>query len=423
VNFYNEFDPKAAAWLREMVRLGELPPGVVDERSIKDLQPHDLDGFTQCHFFAGIGGWSLAARIAGFPADRPFWTGSCPCQPFSVAGKGAGVDDPRHLWPDFLRLIAACRPPLVMGEQVAGAAGYGWLDGVLADLAREGYAGRGVDIPACAVDAPHIRQRLYWIAERSDASGVGLADTGCKPRRGGPGRSEDGRVAANAHGAGQLAGADQPVVQGQSPARKLREHEQDGGFGVRAVAHAGGCGPVGRADEPGGHERDGAAAGRDQGTGRVAERDEGGCGDLVDASRLGRREGLAEPELWCGRPAAPGADVWGQPARFFGNSRSERRGEALGGSGDGRAADFQGAADRPERPYQPDDGEVGFWSAHDWIACHDGKARRIPESSFSLLADGVPNRVAKWRGFGNAIVPQLAAEVIGAYLDVEAGAC
>ena len=163
--YYNEIDPYAAEWLRNLIKAGHIADGEVDTRSIVDVAPDDLRGFTQCHFFAGIGGWSHALRLAGWPDDRLVWTGSCPCQPFSVAGKGAGTDDPRHLWPHFHRLITAIRPPVVMGEQVAGAAGYGWLDGVRADLAREGYASRGVDIPACSVDAPHIRQRLYWVAQ------------------------------------------------------------------------------------------------------------------------------------------------------------------------------------------------------------------------------------------------------------------
>ena len=172
--YYNEIDPYAAQWLRNLIAKGLIANGEVDTRSIVDVTPDDLKGFTQCHFFAGIGGWSHALRLAEWPDDRPIWTGSCPCQPFSVAGKGAGTDDPRHLWPHFHRIITAVRPLVVMGEQVAGAAGYGWLDGVRADLAREGYASRGVDIPACAVDAPHIRQRLYWVAcDMADADDIG----------------------------------------------------------------------------------------------------------------------------------------------------------------------------------------------------------------------------------------------------------
>ena len=163
--YYNEIEPYAAQWLRNLIKEGLIADGEVDTRSIVDVAPDDIRGFTQCHFFAGIGGWSYALRLAGWPDDRPVWTGSCPCQPFSVAGKGAGTDDPRHLWPHFHRLISAVRPPVVMGEQVAGAAGYGWLDGVRADLEREGYASRGADLPALAVNAPHIRQRLYWVAQ------------------------------------------------------------------------------------------------------------------------------------------------------------------------------------------------------------------------------------------------------------------
>lgn len=162
--YYNEIDRDAAHVLRCLISDGLIAPGDVDERSIKDLQPDDLDGYTQVHLFAGAGLWSVAARLAGWPDDRPLWTGSCPCQPFSAAGKGGGIDDPRHLWPDLFRLIRARRPAVVVGEQVAGAPGYGWFDGVRADLAGEDFASRVVDIPACSVDAPHIRQRLYWCA-------------------------------------------------------------------------------------------------------------------------------------------------------------------------------------------------------------------------------------------------------------------
>lgn len=162
--YYNEFDPKAAAWLRELIKAGHIAPGDVDERSIVDIRPSDLVGYTQCHFFAGIGVWSYALRRAGWPDDRPVWTGSCPCQPFSAAGKGAGFTDERHLWPHFHWLIENCRPPVVFGEQVASKDGLGWLDLVQADLEGSGYASGAVDTCAAGFGAPHIRQRLYWVA-------------------------------------------------------------------------------------------------------------------------------------------------------------------------------------------------------------------------------------------------------------------
>ena len=171
--YYNEIEPYAAQWLRNLIKAGHIADGEVDTRSIIDVHPFDLQGFDQCHFFAGIGGWSHALRLAGWPDSRPVWTGSCPCQPFSAAGKGAGTDDPRHLWPHFHRLISAVRPPVVMGEQVAAAVGKSWLDGVSSDLEGIGYACGAVVVPACAVDAPHRRDRLWFVGHtnisRTDA--------------------------------------------------------------------------------------------------------------------------------------------------------------------------------------------------------------------------------------------------------------
>ena len=165
MNYYNDNDPKAAAWLRELIKQNLIPAGDVDERSIEDVTKSDLKGYTQCHFFAGIGGWSEALRLAGWPADRPVWTGSCPCQPFSSAGKRQGEKDKRHLWPEFFRLIRECKPNVIFGEQVERAIGMGWLDRVFADLEVEGYACGAAVLGAHSVGAPHIRQRLYWVAD------------------------------------------------------------------------------------------------------------------------------------------------------------------------------------------------------------------------------------------------------------------
>lgn len=163
--YYNENDPKTAAWLRELIKGQLIADGEVDERSIVDVTPADLDGFTQCHFFAGIGGWSYALRLAGWPDDRSVWTGSCPCQPFSVAGKGHGTDDPRDLWPAWRELIAERSPAVVFGEQVASPDGLFWLDRVYADMETQAYAVAAADYPAAGVGAPMASQRLFFVAE------------------------------------------------------------------------------------------------------------------------------------------------------------------------------------------------------------------------------------------------------------------
>lgn len=340
--YYNEIDPDAALILRELIADGVIAPGEIDTRSITEVQPDDLRGFTQCHFFAGGGLWSVAARMSGWGDDRPIWTASCPCQPFSVAGKGAGTDDVRHLWPDILRLVGACRPSVLVGEQVAGKAGYGWLDGVRADLAGERYASRGVDIPACAVDAPHIRQRLYWVA-LADAEGIERRSEGLsKPEL------RSGRPAP--------AGADASgVTLGDA-------------FGSRLE------GQCGHDDDAGGRAVEGRPATEADG-GELAD---AGSGRVRDS---GRSPAARQASSLCG-------EVREQRVRV--DDRSNDDGRGRNGS---------------------------FWSDHDWLICHDGKARRT-QSGIPLLVDGLPGRVALWRVAGNAISPVLAAEVIGALMDM-----
>jgi len=163
--YYNENDSYAAQWLRNLIAAGHIALGEVDERSILDVRADDLRGFRQCHFFSGIGVWSYALWLAGWPDEREVWTGSCPCQPFSIAGRAGGFDDGRHLWPHWSRLIGECRPVTVFGEQVASADGLAWLDFVCADLEAAGYAVGAVDTCAAGFGAPHIRQRLYFVAD------------------------------------------------------------------------------------------------------------------------------------------------------------------------------------------------------------------------------------------------------------------
>lgn len=168
MHYYNENDPDIAQWLRNLRFQGLIPQGTIDERDIRDLEPSDLDNAVQFHAFAGIGGWTEALRLAGWPTDVPVWTGSCPCQPFSNAGLRRGAEDARHLFPAWATLIEKCRPPVIFGEQVASVAGRNWLSAVQVHLEALGYAFGAADLCAAGVGAPHARQRLYWVANTDD---------------------------------------------------------------------------------------------------------------------------------------------------------------------------------------------------------------------------------------------------------------
>jgi DNA (cytosine-5)-methyltransferase 1 len=318
--FYNENDPFAAQWLRNLIAAGHIAAGDVDERSIVDVRPEDLAGRTQCHFFAGIGGWSYALRLAGWPDDRPVWTGSCPCQPFSVAGAGKGGADDRHLWPALARLIRERSPAVIFGEQVAAAIGHGWLDAVFDDLEVEKYACAAIVLPACGVGAPHIRQRLWFVAHHHHH-------------------------------------------------RHRRESEPQPGLRRPELHDADGRGAVGLADR--------------KRAGLEIERVE-----HARAERAAVERGGAAGELAYAR----GVD---QPT----------------GGVEGRRPVVEAEPSREERG-----GARGAWTAVDWLPCRDGKSRPVEPGTFPL-AHGVPGRVGRLRAYGNAIVPQVAAEVIAAYME------
>jgi DNA (cytosine-5)-methyltransferase 1 len=201
--YYNEIDPYAAQWLRNLIEAGLIAPGDVDERDVRDVRPSELQGYTQCHFFAGIGGWSLALRLAGWPDARPAWTGSCPCQPFSTTGAKGGTADERHLWPHWHYLIEQLRPEVVFGEQVSSKDGLAWLDLVQADLETAGYACGALDCCAAGVGAPHIRQRLWFAAVDlgAEADQDGLADGALPGREQEPADADGSAVGNRAQGA------------------------------------------------------------------------------------------------------------------------------------------------------------------------------------------------------------------------------
>jgi len=285
--YFNENEPFAAAWLRRL-----FPDATIDDRSVTDVAARDLAGYDRTHMFGGIGGWEHALELAGWPRDRPVWTGSCPCQPFSIAGNRRASQDARDLWPDFRRLIAECHPATVFGEQVASRLGREWFARVRVDLEALGYAVGGADLCAAGVGAPHIRQRLFWLAvadsERCPGKQLHLWQGRSQQRM----SETPGRRAANCDGMG----------------------------------HADGEGP----------------------------------------------------------PQRPFADdgwraVWNQGA----------------------------AASAPSA-----------WSNAEWIDCADGTARRI-ESGVRPLANGFPGRVGRLRGYGNAIVPQVAAAFVRSYIETE----
>lgn len=408
--YYNEFDPKSAAWLRELIKAGHIAPGDVDERSIVDIRPSDLIGYTQCHFFAGIGVWSYALRRTGWPDDRPVWTGSCPCQPFSAAGKGAGFTDERHLWPHFHWLIENCRPPVVFGEQVASKDGLGWLDLVQADLEGSGYASGAVDTCAAGFGAPHIRQRLWWVAHADDKGSQGW--------RGVPKRAAECVV-----GAGSLADG----VADTDGRNACAERQQHGGE-QRFLAEDGsplrkGCegarselGELANTDQQQWHWSGGAGSTRWREPANVRTT----CGLVIaDGGRTGAVTGSdreAGEEAVRGTRPDDGSAVPLRTSATGGMDNGVSDGRRTGGIGhnaqhDGQQLASNGSNDGP-RPTN------GLWSDADWLFCRDGKWRPVEPGTFPL-AHGAAARVGRLRGYGNAIVAPAAQAFIEAYLATE----
>lgn len=371
--YYNEFDPFAAAWLRKLIEQKLIADGVVDERSIVDVRSDELREFTQCHFFAGIGGWSYALRLAGWPDDRPVWTGSCPCQPFSSAGRQKGKADERHLWPVWFDLIRECRPATIFAEQVASAVSHGWLDDVYEGLEAEGYACGAAVLPACSVGAPHKRDRLWFVADAA-LKGRGQSDTDTRGCETGV-RQKQGSVFGNnsESNASPCALADpcdrRCGEQGEGQSQQSR--------GAKIIGAS--CSVLGNA------EHDGSLGGQVAGSNGQPVRN---CAEGQDSAV--KPTGTSEP---CDVANMLNAGLQG---RIPGGANKEWK--------------------IKHRHIRCDSADV--WSGGVWIDCPDGKQRLI-EPCIPLLAHGVPNRVGKLRGYGNAIVPQVAARFIMAFDQVK----
>lgn len=424
MNYYNENDRYAAAWLRELIADGQIPKGEVDERSITDVQPTDLSGFTQCHFFAGVGGWSYALRLAGWGDDSPIWTGSCPCQPFSSAGKGKGTADERHLWPQFFRLIGQCRPDVVFGEQVASKAGLAWLDGICDDLEGAFYSVWACDTCAAGVGAPHIRQRLWWVAESRQQSArrrLQRSKEGARPDQGGA----SGEPERSSGVSSRLA--DTRCVTGRA-ANAGQEARTDSGFEASGTA-----GRLAHSDQPSdnGWSRSGEQSVCDQDdeiSGVVQPDSPRPQQGSVSASALGHRDS----------PNSTGGD--GDGLGDTNEPRSQRRSLDTGEHPDQCPAwETSGTNGLGLTESQQARIPGLAWRQSESIPCSDGKSRRIESGTLPLVArlsetvvpSGDPSLsyvqataeglAMRLRGYGNAIVPPLAAEFIMAYMNPASG--
>lgn len=477
--YYNENDPFAADWLENLIRAAHIAPGPVDRRSVEEVRGDDLADFAQCHFFAGIGVWSHALRLAGWPDDRPVWTGSCPCQPFSAAGLGRGFDDERHLWPAWHRLVRERRPPVIFGEQVASSDVIGRsrpkdLLGMWEMQEDLGFFENGMETI--------LSDYLQELQEREGQTMAQVAEIVCGRESGSNGGWCEGQSGKE----GIEFRSDRGVGKEKTAGECLRDNRNSVQPRCRPTLEYSLPGP----DNPQGRiydeqyqngavcrERDARELGRKQGKssgargpgnedigierfiealGLVAEVTHGSTwvdtlfADLERAhytvgtcntvaagvgaphvrqrlywvahalrdGRVGRRPGEeiggpVEPE-----PLRPGeAGGLGHALRSprrrdagGGGGEEEERGGARGADGDGRHGPGEAGHAGGTRPTD------GHWRAADWLLCTDGRWRPAQPGA-QPLAHGYPGRVGRLRAYGNAIVAPLAVQFVRSVME------
>ncbi|MGE4505044.1 MAG: DNA cytosine methyltransferase [Desulfovibrionaceae bacterium] len=337
--------------------------------------------------------------------------GGFPCQGFSLAGLRKGTADDRFLWPKMFEVVQAVRPRWVVAENVPGilSTQSGVAVGrVLSDLEGAGYdILRGpdgqaalLDIPACAVNAPHIRHRVFFVAHStgegfSERRGTQVGKHGPQPE------SERRRCACEKHSDGAEIGGEV----GMADANRITPDRRGccaGDVCGRRQEQADICGGNGGVGNPDCAREQQSRRMQREGRGRFIDT---GANQLLGDSG---RQGLQTPE----QPGKPGAQEEGS---------GEERGATAepGGACCVEHAQSDGRDEgRPEpdvriwRPASPGAGGAGpldHWNDAELLVCHDGKARRVPaaESGVRLVAHGVPKRVAQISGAGDAVVPQL----------------
>ena len=421
--YYNEIDKHAAAWLRELIKQGLIANGDVDERSIIDVQPSDVKGYDQCHWFAGIAGWSYALRLAGVPDDYPVWTASLPCQPFSVAGKQLGKADERHLLPHFLELVRQCKPNRIFGEQVPGAIRHGWLDDLYSEMEQENYSVGASVLTAAGAGAFHIRQRLYWVANsnrripdsKSDRSVGGLPEVfRANEKQQALSKSWEDETkqcrydsthdwVANSM-CGRQSGPrelGQPLYSEKGEDRKINRTDNAGNISNEYKANW-----VGHT-ELHGH----------------------------DACTVGRSISQSEEEGRMQQPQGSGASVFSGVSDTNSNDYAETQPRIS------RPKDEKTSGNRKSESITGEFGGTGVfiheWGNPDWVYCRDNKYRPI-KPGLKPLVDGVSEglvrgrdncaqiyanetqeaRTMRLKGYGNAIVPQVAATFITAAMSI-----
>lgn len=448
MNFYNDNDPRICAWLEELQSSNLIPKGKVDGRDIRKLKSKDLRGFTQHHFFCGIGGWPAALELAGWPTDRPVWSASLPCQPWSAAGKQKGTKDERDLCPAFLELVRELRPETIFGEQVASNLTVGcigdtdgeseeegspilrgfekligtidgetdektsvWLDRVSDELEKEGYTIGAVVLPACSVGAPHRRYRIFWVANRQDIKHE---------------RSRDSRQWRE----GFANCGDVSLSDAECSERR---------------ALNGSCGDEGRNGLPQ----------REEGPGRIGVDSEDGKLENSDSRRwnarrpeprpseAGSQPGFSGQNISVGQSDSSGSQPGQQAAQRNGHwhSAEPASGELAKSSQsglemEGHSKHEQGQNGIWQASLTGDASRRGYWSNFELCHFTDGKIRRIEPGTFPVaprLPKGmVPGsnpslsevqntfEARSWRlhGYGNSIVIQLAAEFLKSCMEI-----
>ena len=458
MHYHNDNEKSCAKWLHHLMNEGFIEEGYIDDRSITEIKPEEIKDFTQCHFFAGIGGWSEALRLAGWDTNRPVWTASCPCQPFSVAGKGRGEGDERHLWPIVFDLIRECSPPIIFGEQVASNLGRDWLSSVFVDLETLGYRVAGADMCAASVGAPHIRQRLYWVAysERRATERHGFQMAGEEGRsqeeiRQGPqrvwddsgdGRNLNGKENGLAHTkiCGDRRNIGEPQQTKREDVAKTRQE-------MRSTIERFG---QGNEDRLANTDNNNGRANKARGLGRSQEKESpDNTGIRSTDDRLGnperRERGIWQPQKskreqikiggsspggGLDNPEHIGSYKKDRQDKTFqrkernkiriseSSSSNDRLGNPISEGLEGHSRNEQRRGESGREQTQPN-GSIteANWGNIRWVKCADGKERPI-EPGILPLAHGIPGRVDAIKGYGNAIVPQVAATFIRSVMEI-----